>query len=52
MRSTEKFTNETEKESQAETFYRERCIRLQKENEELKRMLDKIQKMVFAYSNG
>lgn len=33
-------------------LYRERCIRLQKENEDLKRMLDKIQIMVCQYSNG
>ena len=32
-------------------LYRERCIRLQKENEDLKRMLDKIQIMVCQYSN-
>ena len=52
MRSTEKFTRETEKENRAEAFYRERCIRLQRENEELKQKIDKIEKMVFAYSNG
>lgn len=33
-------------------LYRERCIRLQKENEDLRRMLDKIQIMVCQYSNG
>ena len=33
-------------------LYRERCIRLQKENEDLRRMLHKIQIMVCQYSNG
>ncbi len=52
MRSTEKFTIESENKSRAEESDRERCVRLQKENEELRQMLDKIQKMVFEYSNG
>lgn len=32
-------------------LYRERCTRLQKENENLKRLLDKIQIVVCQYSN-
>ncbi len=52
MKTAERFTSETESKSRAEESDRERCIRLQKENEELKQMLDKIQKMVFAYSSG
>ncbi len=56
MKKTEKFTAETNKENcsveMQRDLYRERCVRLQKENEDLKRMLDKIQIMVCQYSNG
>ena len=58
MKAAEKFTDETNRKNcsgemqRQRDLYRERCIRLQKENEDLKRMLDKIQIMVYEYSNG